>query len=35
MQLTDKNGNVYGGGLQVTGPDGKPKTTGGGGGLVR
>ena len=30
MQLTDKNGNVYGGGLQVTGPDGKPKTTGGG-----
>jgi hypothetical protein len=32
MQLTDKNGNVYGGGLVVTGPDGKPKTTGGGGG---
>lgn len=32
MQLTDKNGNVYGGGLQVTGPDGKPKTIGGGGG---
>ena len=32
MQLIDKNGNVFGGGIEITGPDGKPKTTGGGGG---
>lgn len=32
MQLVDKNGNVFGSGIEVTGPDGKPKTTGGGGG---
>jgi hypothetical protein len=33
IQLTDANGNVFGiGSVQVTGPDGKPKTTGGGGG---
>jgi hypothetical protein len=32
MQLVDKDGNIFGDGLQVTGPDGKPKTTGGGGG---
>lgn len=31
MQVVDKDGNVFGGGLEVTGPDGKPKTTGGGG----
>ena len=31
MQVTDKNGNIFGPhGLQVNGPDGKPKTTGGG-----
>lgn len=32
MQVVDNNGNVFGGGLQVNGPDGKPKTSGGGGG---
>jgi hypothetical protein len=33
MQVTDKNGNIFGPhGLQVNGSDGKPKTTGGGGG---
>jgi hypothetical protein len=32
MQIVDNNGNVFGSGLQVNGPDGKPKTTGGGGG---
>lgn len=32
MEVTDKNGNVYGSKLEVYGPDGKPKTTGGGGG---
>jgi hypothetical protein len=32
MQLIDKNGNVFGAGIEITGPDGKPKTTGGGGG---
>jgi hypothetical protein len=33
MQVTDKNGNIFGPhGLQVNGADGKPKTTGGGGG---
>lgn len=32
MQVVNKNGDVFGGGLQVIGPDGKPKTTGGGGG---
>jgi hypothetical protein len=32
MKLVDKNGNIFGGGIEVTGPDGKPKTTGGGGG---
>lgn len=32
MQLADKNGNVYGvDGLEIIGPDGKPKTTSGGG----
>jgi hypothetical protein len=31
MQVVDKDGNVFGSnGLEVTGPDGKPKTTGGG-----
>ena len=31
IQLTDANGNVFGpGGIQVTGPDGKPKTIAGG-----
>jgi hypothetical protein len=28
MQVVDKNGNLYGAGLEVTGPDGKPKTKG-------
>jgi hypothetical protein len=33
MQVTDKNGNIFGpNGVQVNGSDGKPKTTGGGGG---
>lgn len=32
MQITDSNGNIFGAGLEVNGPDGKPKTTGGGGG---
>jgi hypothetical protein len=32
MQLVDKNGNIFGGGIEVTSPDGKPKTTGGGDG---
>ena len=32
MQVIDSNGNVFGGGIEITGPDGKPKTTGGGGG---
>jgi hypothetical protein len=32
MQVTDINGNIYGFlGLEITGPDGKPKTTSGGG----
>lgn len=32
MQITDSNGNVFGvNGLEVTGPDGKPKTISGGG----
>jgi hypothetical protein len=31
MQVVDANGNVFGAGLEVTGSDGKPKTTGGGG----
>ena len=31
MQIIDSNGNVFGGGIEITGPDGKPKTTGGGG----
>ena len=31
MQLVDKNGNVFGAGIEVTGPDGKPKTISGGG----
>jgi hypothetical protein len=30
MQIVDKDGNIFGGGLQVNGPDGKPKTIGGG-----
>ncbi len=30
MQVVDNNGNIFGGGLQVNGPDGKPKTIGGG-----
>jgi hypothetical protein len=32
MQLVDKNGNVFGAGIEITSLDGKPKTTGGGGG---
>ena len=32
MQVIDANGNVFGGGIEITGPNGKPKTTGGGGG---
>jgi hypothetical protein len=32
MQVVDINGNVFGVGLEVTGPDGKPKTISGGGG---
>lgn len=32
MQVVDKDGNVFGDGLQINGPDGKPKTSGGGGG---
>jgi hypothetical protein len=33
MHLTDKNGNVYGwDGLEIIGPDGKPKGPGGGSG---
>jgi len=31
MQVVDINGNVFGAGLEVTGPDGKPKTISGGG----
>jgi hypothetical protein len=31
MQVVDKDGNVFGAGLEITGPNGKPKTTGGGG----
>jgi len=31
MQVVDKDGNIFGGGLQVNGPDGKPKTISGGG----
>jgi hypothetical protein len=34
MQLVDKNGNIFGAGLQVIGANGKPKTTGGGGGVT-
>jgi hypothetical protein len=35
MQVTDKNGNIFGpNGIQVNGSDGKPKTTGGGGGAT-
>jgi hypothetical protein len=34
MQVVDANGNVFGAGLEITGPDGKPKTTGGGGGVT-
>ena len=32
MQVVDTNGNIFGTGLAVTGPDGKPKTISGGGG---
>ena len=32
MQVVDKDGNIFGAGIEITGPDGKPKTTGGGGG---
>jgi len=32
MQVVDKTGNIFGIGIEITGPDGKPKTTGGGGG---
>jgi len=32
MQVVDTNGNIFGTGLEVTGPDGKPKTISGGGG---
>lgn len=31
MQVVDKDGNIFGAGLQVNGPDGKPKTSSGGG----
>jgi len=31
MQLVDKNGNIFGAGIEITGPDGKPKTISGGG----
>ena len=31
MQVVDANGNIFGGGLEITGPDGKPKTSSGGG----
>lgn len=31
MQLVDKNGNIFGAGIEITSPDGKPKTTGGSG----
>jgi hypothetical protein len=31
MQVVDASGNIFGNGLEVTGPDGKPKTTSGGG----
>ena len=34
MQVVDINGNVFGAGLEVTGPDGKPKTISGGGGPI-
>lgn len=30
MQVVDNNGNVFGAGLEINGPDGKPKTIGGG-----
>lgn len=29
MQVVDNNGNIFGNGLEVNGPDGKPKTIGG------
>jgi len=33
MQVVDASGNMFGApGVEITGPDGKPKTTGGGGG---
>ena len=32
MQVTEKDGTVYGSRIEVYGPDGKPKTSGGGGG---
>ena len=32
MQVTEKDGTVYGSLIEVYGPDGKPKTSGGGGG---
>lgn len=32
MQVVDANGNIFGNGLEITSPDGKPKTTGGGSG---
>lgn len=32
MQVVDKNGNVFGAGLEITSSDGKPKGPGGGGG---
>jgi hypothetical protein len=34
MQVVDTNGNIFGTGLEVTGPDGKPKTISGGGGPI-
>lgn len=34
MQVVDNNGNIFGNGLQVNGPDGKPKTIGGGGSVI-
>jgi len=31
MQVVDKDGNIFGAGIEITGPDGKPKTSNGGG----
>ena len=34
MQVTEKDGTVYGSSIIIYGPDGKPKTSGGGGCLL-